>query len=62
MTMLGETTIVKSVLDRYPNLLNSLGPHGLTLLHHATKGGEPARELLDYFKEKGLVEMQVKIK
>ena len=62
MTMLGETTIVKSVLDKYPNLLNSLGPHGLTLLHHATKGGESAKELLDYFKAKGLTEMQVKIK
>lgn len=62
LAMLGETVIVKSFLDRYPNLLNSLGPHGFTLLHHATKGGEPAKELLEYFKSKGLKEMQVKIK
>jgi hypothetical protein len=62
MAMLGETLIVKTILDKYPNLLNSLGPHGFTLLHHATRGGEEAKELLEYFKGKGLVEMQVKIK
>jgi hypothetical protein len=62
LTMLGETAIVTSILNKYPNLLKSLGPHGFTLLHHATKGGESSRELLDYFKSKGLTEMQVKIK
>jgi len=31
-------------------------------LHHATKGGEASKELLDYFKSKGLSEMQYKIK
>ncbi len=62
LTMLGETAIVKSIIDRYPMLLNGKGPHGFTLLHHATKGGEDSKELLEYFKEKGLKEMQVKIK
>jgi len=62
LTMLGETTIVKSILDKYPSLLNGKGPHGLTLLHHAMKGGEGSKELYDYFKEKGLYEMQIKIK
>jgi hypothetical protein len=32
------------------------------LLHHATRGGEEAKELLDYFQSKGLTEMQIKIK
>jgi hypothetical protein len=62
LTMLGETTIVKTAIEKYPALLNAKGPHGLTLLHHATKGGENSKELLDYFKEKGLSAMQIKIK
>jgi len=62
LTMLGETAIVKSVIEKYPSLLNAKGPHGLTLLHHAGKGGETSKELLDYFRSKGLSEMQFKIK
>ena len=62
LTMLGETAIVKAVIEKYPNLLNAKGPHGFTLLHHATRGGESAGELLDYIKSKGLTEMQIKIK
>ena len=60
--MLGETEIVKNMLMKYPQLLNGKGPHGFTLLHHASKGGDDARELLDFFKEKGLTDMQKKIK
>jgi len=62
LTMLGETAIVKTAVEKYPSLLNSKGPHGFTFLHHATKGGENAKELLDYFKSKGLTDMQYKIK
>lgn len=62
LTMLGETAIVRSIIDKYPLLLNGKGAHGFTLLHHATKGGEDAKELLEYFKEKGLKDMQIKIR
>ena len=62
LTTLGETSIVKSAIEKYPSLLTAKGPHGLSLLHHATKGGEVSRELLDYFKTKGLSQMQYKIK
>ncbi len=62
LTMLGETAIVRSFIDKYPSLLNGKGAHGFTLLHHATKGGEDAKELLEYFKEKGLKDMQIKIR
>lgn len=62
LTMLGETNIVKSAIEKYPSLLTGKGPHGLTFLHHATKGGSDSAELLDYFKSKGLSEMQYKIK
>lgn len=49
-TMLGRLDIVKPVLDAYPNLKTSKGPHGLALIHHATQGGENARLVLDYLK------------
>ena len=56
LTMLGKTEIVKSMLKEYPALLNSLGPHGFTLLHHAEKGGKDSEELLSYFQAEGLKE------
>ena len=62
LTMLGETAIVKSIIEKYPSLLYAKGPHGLSLLQHATKGGQESKDLLGYFKMKGLTEMQFKIK
>ncbi|HEX6334455.1 MAG TPA: hypothetical protein VFZ78_09525 [Flavisolibacter sp.] len=62
LAMLGETGIVSSMIRKYPALLNAKGPHGLSLLHHATKGGDPAKELLEFLKEKGLREMKFPIK
>jgi hypothetical protein len=37
--MLGHLETVKLTLTAHPMLLNSKGPHGLTMLHHAIKGG-----------------------
>ena len=61
LTMLGKTQIVKAYLDTYPEYLNAKGPHGFTLLHHAQRGGEDAKELLDYLQSKGLKETKVKL-
>ncbi|MBK9147714.1 MAG: ankyrin repeat domain-containing protein [Flavobacteriales bacterium] len=58
LTMLGHTTAVRNMLAAFPNLLRSTGPHGLTLLHHATRGGEPAKELLEHIQGLGLSEMK----
>jgi hypothetical protein len=58
LTMLGKTTLIKNYLDLYPQYLTARGPHGLTLLHHAQKGGEDSKELFDYFQSKGLKEMK----
>lgn len=58
LTMLGHTTIVKEMLAQYPYLLRSKGPHGLTLLHHATRGGAPAKALLEHIQALGLTEMK----
>lgn len=62
LTMLGKTEIVKAMLEAYPALLNSKGPHGFTLLHHAVKGGKESEELVKYFQSLGLKETFIKIK
>src|SRR6185503_15587545 len=56
LTMLGKTQIVQSCLEAYPEYLNARGPHGFTFLHHALRGGDDAKELLEYFQSKGLKE------
>jgi len=53
---LGNTQIVKAYIETYPGYLNARGPHGFTLLHHAQKGGDDAKELADYLQSKGLKE------
>ena len=60
MTMLGKTDQVKSVLTAFPALLNTVGPHGFTLLHHAKVGGEHSKELYEYILSKGLKDTQRK--
>ncbi len=52
LTMLGETAIVKSVVEKYPSLLKGKGPHGLSLLHHAKVGGESSKDLFNFLDEK----------
>jgi hypothetical protein len=61
LTMLGKTALVKPYLETYPAYLQARGPHGLTLLHHAQKGGEGAKELLEYLQSKGLKETKAKL-
>ncbi|MBP6694840.1 MAG: hypothetical protein KA161_06910, partial [Saprospiraceae bacterium] len=60
LTMLGETDIVKAMLKTYPALLQSKGPHGFTLLHHAEKGGKDAEKLLKHVQKMGLTEKMIK--
>jgi hypothetical protein len=56
LTMLGKTQIVKPYLEAFPQYLTARGPHGFTLLHHAQRGGDDAKELLEYLQSKGLKE------
>ena len=60
LTMLGKTDLVKPVLETFPNLIFSKGPHGFTLLHHAKMG--EAEELRDYLEHKGLTKAMIKLK
>ena len=59
LTMLGKTQIVKSYLEAFPAYINARGPHGFTFLHHAQRGGEDAKELLEYIQSKGLKETKM---
>jgi hypothetical protein len=45
--MLGETGIVRAMLEAQPGLRDARGPHGIPLVAHAEAGGEQAREVLD---------------
>lgn len=51
-TFLGFTDFVKDLLGKYPQLLQSYGPHGFTLLHHAKVGGHNA--FAEWLQERGL--------
>ena len=51
-TFLGFTDFVKDLLEKYPQLLQSYGPHGFTLLHHAKVGGHEV--FAEWLQEKGL--------
>jgi len=62
LTMLGKTDIVMAMLEAYPNLLNSQGPHGFTLLHHAEKGGKEAENILKNLQKLGLTETFIPLK
>lgn len=56
LTMLGKTQVVQPYLETFPEYIRARGPHGYTLLHHAQRGGEEARPLLEYLQQKGLKE------
>jgi hypothetical protein len=51
--MLGKIDIVRALLSAWPNLLQSTGPHGISLLRHARAGGEPAKPVEEYLLSLG---------
>lgn len=57
--MLGHLDTVKNVLTFNPGLLNSKGPHGFTMLHHAQKGGEEAKQVAEYLQSLGAKETRI---
>src|SRR5687768_14854320 len=52
-TMLGRMEIVRAMLSAWPGLVNSKGPHGITLLRHARAGGEAAKPVEQYLLSLG---------
>jgi hypothetical protein len=51
--MLGHVDLVKSIAEKYPEVLQSKGPHGITLLIHAQKGGEAAIPVVEFLNANG---------
>jgi hypothetical protein len=52
--MMGQLDLVKWMYEQYPELLQSKGPHGITLLMHAQKGGEQSKPVVNYLQQKGI--------
>ncbi len=48
--MLGQLDVVQALLTAAPDLIDCRGPHGLTLVHHARKGGQQAIDVLAYLE------------
>ena len=44
--MLGYADAVRHMLDAFPGLAETPGPHGIPLIAHAQAGGEEAREVV----------------
>ena len=54
--MLGNLNLVKAITGPYPKQLFTKGPHGLSLMHHARKGGEQALAVVDWLEAQGVKE------
>lgn len=55
-SMLCHLDIVKQVLTSNPQLLNSKGAHGFTMLHHAMQGSEESKAVVEYLQSLGAKE------
>ncbi len=51
--MLGQLDVVKAFVAATPGVQRTLGPHGITLLAHATAGRDQARPVLEYLEQLG---------
>jgi hypothetical protein len=52
--MLGRVDIVKAMLEAFPALLHSKGPHGISLMKHAKKGGDDALAVVALLESRGI--------
>lgn len=51
---MGKLDLVKAILKAYPAQLTTLGPHKLSLMHHAKKGKEAALPVVEYLQSLGI--------
>jgi hypothetical protein len=51
--MFGQLDIVKAYVAANPGIQRIAGPHSLTLMHHARKGGPESQAVLDYLTTLG---------
>lgn len=57
--MLGHMDVVKQVVTAHPNLLNSKGAHGFTMLHHAQRGEAESLAIVEYLQSLGAKETKM---
>ncbi len=57
--MLGQVDVVRATCDANPGIQRQPGPHGLTLMHHARKGGEDAAAVVEYLEQLGNADIGV---
>ena len=48
--MMGNLQIVRAAITAFPATRSSLGPHGISLMAHAERGGAEAAEVVAYLK------------
>ena len=51
--MLGRLDVVQAIAEIQPGALSAHGPHGISLLIHAEKGGEAAAGVVEFLKNGG---------
>jgi hypothetical protein len=51
--MMGHVDVVRAIVGLQPGIQGTLGPHGLTMLHHARAGKEQAAEVVAYLESVG---------
>jgi hypothetical protein len=58
--MLGQTDTVKAMIAAAPGIQRNPGPHGISLLAHASAGGDEAKSTLAYLESRGDADFQPK--
>jgi hypothetical protein len=52
--MLGYHDVVKAFINAFPQMKNCVGPHKISLMAHAEKGGREAKRVVKYLKSVGV--------
>ncbi len=51
--MLGQVDVVRATCNANPGIQRQPGPHGITLMDHARKGGDDAAAVVEYLEQLG---------
>ena len=57
--MLGQLAVVRAFIEAQPGIQRTKGPHGITLLAHATAGGAQAADVAAYLKDVGDADLRL---
>lgn len=52
--MLGNLEVVKTFINAFPQMKETVGPHNISLMAHAVKGGEYAKPVVEYLDSIGI--------